>query len=99
MMPLKIVTIKNDNYTQNKYPVVSYQIMKLKNELSPPFMREIFVENAQHCYEFRKKSEFKRNNVKTVYNETETLTFLGPRTWEIVLDYIIKKVTALRNLN
>ena len=55
MMPLKIVTIKNDNYTQNKYPVVSYQIMKLKNELSPPFMREIFVENAQHCYEFRKK--------------------------------------------
>ena len=36
------------------------------------------------------KNEFKRNNVKTVYNGTETLTFLGPRIWEIVPDYIKK---------
>ena len=34
------------------------------------------------------KTEFNRNNVKTVYNETETLTFLGPRIWEVVPDYI-----------
>ena len=27
----------------------------------------------------RKKTEFKRINVKTVYNGTETLTFRGPR--------------------
>ena len=40
----------------------------------------------------------KRNSDKTVYNGTETLTFLGPRIWEIVRDYI-KNVTALRNLN
>ena len=33
-----------------------------------------------------------------LYNGTETLTFLRPRIWEIVPDYI-KKVTALRNLN
>ena len=33
-----------------------------------------------------------------VYNGTETLTFLGPRIWEIVPDYT-KKLTALRNLN
>ena len=26
-----------------------------------------------------KKTEFRRNNVKTVYNGTKTLTFLGPR--------------------
>ena len=61
-------------------------------------MNEIFVGNAQHYYDLRKKTGFKRNNVKTVYNGTETLTFLGPRIWEIVPDYI-KKVTALRNLN
>ena len=61
-------------------------------------MNEIFVENAQHYYDLRKKNEFKRNNVKTVYNETEALTFLGPRIWEIVAGYI-KKVTALSNLN
>ena len=38
----------------------------------------------------RKITEFKRNNVKTVYRGTETLTFLGPRIWEIVPDYIKK---------
>ena len=53
-------------------------------------MNKIFVENAQHYYDLRKKAEFKRNNVKTVYNGTETLTFLGSRIWEIVPDYIKK---------
>ena len=48
--------------------------------------------------DLRKKTELKRNNVKMVYNGTGTLTFLRPRIWEIVPDYI-KKVTALRNLN
>ena len=53
-------------------------------------MNEIFVENAQHYYEFRKNTEFKRNNVKTVYNGTKTLTFLVPRSREIVPDYVKK---------
>ena len=49
-------------------------------------MNEIFVENAQHYFELRKKTEFKRNNVKTVYSGTETWTFLGPGIWKIVPD-------------
>ena len=48
------------------------------------------MEHAQHYYDLRKKTEFKRNNVKTVYSGTEILTFLGPRIWEIVPDYIKK---------
>ena len=74
------------------------KLFKVKNGLPPPFMSEIFVENAQHYYDFRKKTELKRNYIKTVYNETEALTFLGSRIWEIVPDYI-KKVTALSKLN
>ena len=54
----------------------------------PPFINKIFVENAQNYYE--KKTVFKSNNVKTVYNGSETLTFLGPRIWETVPDYIKK---------
>ena len=38
-------------------------------------MNEIFVENAQHYYDLRKKTEVNRTNVKTVCNRTETLTF------------------------
>ena len=61
-------------------------------------MNEMFVENAEHYYGLRKKTELKRNNVKTVYSRTEDLTSLGPRIWEIVPDYI-KNVTTLKNLN
>ena len=74
------------------------ELFKVKNGLLPPFMNAIFMENAQDYYDLRKKTEFKKNNVKTVYNRTETLTFLGPRICEIVPDYI-KIVTALTNLN
>ena len=51
-------------------------------------MNEVLVENAQHYYDLRrKKTEFKRNNIKMVYN-VETLTISGPRIWETVLGYI-----------
>ena len=85
-------TIHNRNIV-----LLATALFKVKNGLLPPFMNEIFVENAQHYYDLRKRTEFKRN-VRTVYNGTETLTFLGPCICEIVSDYI-KKVTALRNLN
>ena len=69
--------------------LLAAELFKVKNGLSTPFMNEIFVENEQHYYDF--KTEFKINNVKKVYNRTEILTFLGPRIWEIVPDYIKKK--------
>ena len=46
------------------------------------------MKNSQPYYDFRKKTEFNKNNVKTMYNGPETSTFLGPRIWEIVADYI-----------
>ena len=65
--------------------LLATELSKVKNGLSSPFMNEIFVKNAQHYHDLRKKTEFKRNNVKTVYNG-----ILGPRIWEIVPDYIKK---------
>ena len=71
--------------------MLATELFKVKNGLSQPFMNEIFVENIEHYYDLRKKNEFKRNNVKTVYNGTGTLTFLGSRIWKIVPDSIKKK--------
>ena len=93
--------VEKDNSTtihNRNSQLLATELFKVNNGLSPPFMNKIFVENAQHYYDLRKKAEFKRTNVKTVYNGTETLTFLGPRISKTVPDYI-KKVTALRNLN
>ena len=74
--------------------LLSTELFKVKNGLSPAFMNEIFVENVHHYYDLRKKTEFKRNKIKTVHNETETLTFLGPRIWEVVPDYIKKSSSS-----
>ena len=70
------------------------ELFKVKNGLSPPLMIEIIVENAQNYYDWRKKTELKRNNVKTVYNGTEILTF-----WGKLYQTTLKNVTALSNLN
>ena len=85
--------LQKDNSTtlsNRNIQLLATELFKVKNWLSPPFRNEIFVEMARHYYDLRKKTEFKRNNVKMVYNRTETLTFLGPRIWEIVPDYIKK---------
>ena len=89
----KSTTIHNRNIQ-----LLATELCQVKNGLSPAFMNEIFVENAQHYYDLTKKTEFKRNKVTTVYNGSKALTFLRSRIWEIVPDYI-KKVKALKNLN
>ena len=54
-------------YTTEIIQLLASELFKIKNGLSPFFMNEIFVENAQH-YDTRKKTELRRNNVKTVCN-------------------------------
>ena len=44
------ITIHNRNIQ-----LLATELFKVKNGFSPPFMNKIFVENAQHYYDFRKK--------------------------------------------
>ena len=85
--------LEKDNSTtmhNRNIQLLATELFKIKNGLSPTFMNEIFAENVKYHCDLRKETKFKRNNVKTVYNETETLTFLGPRIWKIVPDYVKK---------
>ena len=59
-----------------------------KDNLTNIYNRNIQLLASTAVLWLKRKTEFKRNNVKTMYNRTETLTFLGPRIWEIVPDYI-----------
>ena len=56
-------------------------------------MKEIFPERTIP-YNLRNKNPFQTFNVKTVYNGTETLSFRGPKTWELV-PKVIKNATSL----
>ena len=61
-------TVRNRNIQ-----LLATKLFKVKNGLPPRFINEIFVENAQHYFDLRKKTKFKRNNVKTEYNGTDTI--------------------------
>ena len=72
---------------------LAIEIFKVKNNLSPPFMSNIFVEN-QVPYDLRRRQTFKTFNVKSVYNGSETISFRGPEVWALVPESI-KTSTSL----
>ena len=52
--------LQKDNSTtihNRNIQLLASELFNVKNGLSPPFMNKIFVENAQHYYNLRKKSE------------------------------------------
>ena len=72
---------------------LAIELYKVKNNLSPTLMKDIFPERII-SYNLRKMNPFKTLNVNTVYNGTETLSFRGPKTWELVPEDI-KNATSL----
>ena len=46
-------------------------------------MSEIF-DKRNNVYEIRNPSEFARPNVRSVFNGTESISFLGPKIWDFV---------------
>ena len=63
------------------------EMFKVKNNLSPIFMKSVFPDTS-NPYNLRNKPEFKTSNVRTVSYGTETLTFRGPKTWLLVPNVI-----------
>ena len=50
--------LEKDNSTtmhNRNIQLLATELFKVKNELLPPFMNEIVVENAEHYYDLRKK--------------------------------------------
>ena len=62
---------------------LAIEMYKAKNKLSPSFMNIVFPP-SNNPYEMRNDSSFKTDNIRTVYNGTETLYFRGPKTWALI---------------
>ena len=58
-------------------------MFKVKNNLSPIFMKNVFPEST-NPYNLRNAPVFKVSNIRTVYNGTETISYRGPKTWSLV---------------
>ena len=65
--------------------VLATEIYKVLIGYSPAILNEVFVRS--HCkYNFRRNNSLERRRVNTV--RYESLSFLGPKIWDIVPDYI-----------
>ena len=69
---------------QRNLQVLATEIYKVKMGFAPQLVKEHFSPNT-HTYNLRSTYEFKLENVKTVHYGTESLLFLGPKMWELVL--------------
>ena len=64
--------LERDNSTtihNRNIQLLATELYKVKNGLSPPFMNEIFVENAQHYYDLRKKLNLRETMLKRYTTE------------------------------
>ena len=63
------------------------EMYKVKNGISPKMMNNVFNE-VPNTYSLRNNRIWSTHNVRTVNYGTETLSFRGPKMWEILPDYI-----------
>ena len=60
------------------------EMFKSYKRLSPPIMDNVFKLRTEKSYSLRQVSEFSRPIVNTVYHGTESLSYLGPKIWDIL---------------
>ena len=58
-------------------------MFKVYNNIAPPIITKIFNKRNPN-YQLRHTSHFSIPPVRSVCNETERLSFLGPKIWDIV---------------
>ena len=69
---------------------------KIKNGLSPELFTEIFPRESESLYNLGRCSNFRIPSVRTVYHGSESISFLGPKIWNILPDEI-KLQTSLNS--
>ena len=69
-------------HRRNLQPLAT-EMFKIHRGLSPDILREIFVPKIS-LYNLRRNKTFERRQVHSVYHGTESLSFLGPKIWDLV---------------
>ena len=59
-------------------------------------MNNIFKLRAENPYNLKQVSEFSRPMIKSVYHGTESISYLGPKIWDILSEKL-KKIENLEH--
>ena len=68
---------------QRNLQVLATEVYKVKMDLTPQLVKELFPLST-HAFNLRSTYKFKLENVKIVHYGTESLSFLGPKIWELM---------------
>ena len=68
---------------QRNLQVLIMEIFKTKVGINPEIMNEIFI-FKKPIYDFRKTDTLKRIKVKSVKFGTESVSYLGPKLWDLL---------------
>ena len=59
-------------------------MFKVSKNFAPKIFSDIFSFRHETPYNLRQQSDFCIRQVKTVYNGKETVSYLGPKIWDLV---------------
>ena len=68
---------------QRNLQILATEMFKVYKNMSPELLNDIF-EPKESCYKLRANSFFKTRKVTSVHHGTESLSFLGPKIWDLV---------------
>ena len=72
------------------------EFYKIKNGLWPEIFTEIFARETESHYNLGRCNDFRILSIQTVYHGSESISFLGPKIWNILPDKI-KQQTSLNS--
>ena len=77
---------------QKNLQKLATEMYKINNNLAPSLMDDIFPK-GENPYDTRSKNPFQGYNIRTVKNGSETISFRGPKTWELVPNNIKNSIS------
>ena len=66
---------------------ITVKMIRVSRNISLAVMKDIFKQKENSRYNLRQISEFSRPLVKSVYDGSEIVLSLGPKIWNMLLDY------------
>ena len=69
---------------QRNLQILAIEMFKVGNRLPPVLMNDIAKLRGEQTYNLRKLFQFYRPKENSVYNDTESVSFLGPKIWDLV---------------
>ena len=69
---------------QRNLQVLATEIFKVKNNLSPEIMKQVFDFQEPYYNLHSETSQFRRENIKTTHYDIQSVKILGPKIWAMI---------------